>query len=107
MTDRKTVSSEELERRLIADAHDPDAWEHVTTVRASRSPRPTWYRQSVRQVDGAPVKKTQAGDAERKLEAVSRKRLHDAIADLPQGQRQAFSSGSMASTTSILPALSA
>ncbi len=43
MTARKKITPEEIERQLLADANDADAWEHVATVGATRSPRPAWY----------------------------------------------------------------
>src|SRR3954453_16603555 len=42
---RKTPDLE-LEERLKADARDPEAWEYVATVPASRSARPPWYGRS-------------------------------------------------------------
>jgi hypothetical protein len=43
MAKQKKTSNSALERRLKADAKNPDAWEYVTTVPASNSPRPSWY----------------------------------------------------------------
>ena len=43
MSARKKTSFREIERRLIADAETPDAWEFITTVGPSRSSRPPWY----------------------------------------------------------------
>jgi hypothetical protein len=43
MTAHKKATSEEIERQLLADAENPDAWERVATVGASRSPRPASY----------------------------------------------------------------
>jgi hypothetical protein len=43
MTTQKKMSPEEIERQLLADADNPDAWEPVADVVASRSPRPDWY----------------------------------------------------------------
>jgi RNA polymerase sigma factor (sigma-70 family) len=44
MKAQKRLSTEEIERRLIEDAENPDAWEPAIKVSASRSPRPAWYR---------------------------------------------------------------
>lgn len=49
MTARKKMTPEEIECRLLADSHDPDAWEPVATVGPSRSPRPIWHGQTARQ----------------------------------------------------------
>ena len=46
MSKRGRLSGSELEERLKADAHDSNAWEYVTTVPASKSPRPSWYGRS-------------------------------------------------------------
>jgi len=43
MTDIKKVPSDEIKRRLIADAENPDAWEPLGVVAPSTSPRPGWY----------------------------------------------------------------
>ena len=43
MTAHKKTTPEEIERQLIDDADNPEAWERVATVGASRSPRPAWY----------------------------------------------------------------
>lgn len=43
MTLRKKDSDKALERKLIADADNPDAWEEPITVGPSRAPRPHWY----------------------------------------------------------------
>lgn len=125
MSGRKAVSPEEIERRLIADAENPDAWEPIGTVEPSRSPRPAWYGQSadrtsrsrlhpnderfnriraqksasrtaqVVRIEDARAKRhasarRPSGYAEEEPEAVRRKRLHDAIADLSEGQRRAI-----------------
>jgi hypothetical protein len=47
MTARKNTSPDEIKRRLIADAENPDAWEPLGAVAPSPSPRPAWYGQSV------------------------------------------------------------
>lgn len=46
MIKRRKLSDSELEHHLKADAADPNAWEHVATVPASKSPRPVWYGRS-------------------------------------------------------------
>lgn len=43
MHGRKRLPNADLERHLKADARDVRAWEYVTTVPASGSPRPAWY----------------------------------------------------------------
>jgi hypothetical protein len=43
MTAHKKPTSEEIEHQLLADTEKPEAWEHVATVSASRSPRPSSY----------------------------------------------------------------
>jgi hypothetical protein len=43
MSTRRKPSAKEIERSLIADADNPDAWEEPITVPASSSPRPSWY----------------------------------------------------------------
>ena len=48
MSRRKKISPSDLERQLIADAHDPDAWVAVTAVPPARSPRPSWYNRRSR-----------------------------------------------------------
>ncbi len=53
MTTRKKLSDVEIERKLIADAANPSAWEAPITVPASRSPRPQWYGRSKRLAVGA------------------------------------------------------
>ena len=45
MSSRKKLS-EDVKRRLIADAENPDAWEKPIAVPPSRSPRPAWYGRS-------------------------------------------------------------
>ncbi len=75
MTARKKLSDEEMKRRLIADANDPDAWEPVAVVGPSKSPRPSWYGKS-RRISRAGAE-----------EALRRMHLHDAIAALPEVQR--------------------
>lgn len=44
MKAQKRLSTDEIERRLIADAENPDAWEPAIKVSSSRSPRPAWYQ---------------------------------------------------------------
>ena len=46
MKNKKQVSETEIERQLIADADNPDAWEEPITVPSSASPRPAWYGRS-------------------------------------------------------------
>jgi hypothetical protein len=46
MKNRKQTSEAEIERQLIADADNPDAWEEQFTVPASTSPRPHWHGQA-------------------------------------------------------------
>jgi len=46
MAKRKKRSDADLERELKADAHNPDAWELVATVPASKSARPAPYGRS-------------------------------------------------------------
>ena len=46
MAKRKKLSNADLERELKADAHNPDAWELVATVPASKSARPARYGRS-------------------------------------------------------------
>jgi len=46
MKNRKQISEAEIERQLIADADNPDAWGEQVTVPASTSPRPQWYGRS-------------------------------------------------------------
>jgi hypothetical protein len=43
MTARKRLTDSEVERVLVADAENPDAWEDPITVSSSTSPRPSWY----------------------------------------------------------------
>lgn len=43
MTVRRKDSHGAIERKLIADADNPDAWEEPISVQASRAPRPHWY----------------------------------------------------------------
>ena len=45
MNKRRKMTNEEIEQ-LKSDAKRPEAWEYVTTVPASQSPRPTWYGRS-------------------------------------------------------------
>ena len=95
---QKKLSEDEIKRRLIEDAQNPEAWEPPIRVGPSRSPRPSWYRQTIvadRQASGsenvrqyyAPVRNS---DRNREEEAFRRKRLHDAIAELPEAQRQSL-----------------
>jgi RNA polymerase sigma factor, sigma-70 family len=95
---QKKLSANEIERRLVDDAQNPDAWETAIKVGPSRAPRPAWYRQTVvadRRENGVenvrlhygPVPKA---DRDREEQALQRKRLYDAIAELPEGQRQSF-----------------
>ena len=44
MSARKKLSSIEIERILLEDARNPDAWEKPISVKASSKPRPSWYR---------------------------------------------------------------
>jgi hypothetical protein len=44
MSTRKKLSSIEIERILLEDAGNPDAWEKPISVKASSKPRPSWYR---------------------------------------------------------------
>ena len=44
MKGRKKVSLSALERKLIADADNSDAWEPPLRVRANKSARPEWYK---------------------------------------------------------------
>jgi RNA polymerase sigma-70 factor (ECF subfamily) len=48
MTTRKKLSDEEIKRRLIADAQNPNGWEPLGVVSPTASPRPAWYGQSRR-----------------------------------------------------------
>jgi RNA polymerase sigma factor (sigma-70 family) len=109
MTTRRKVSPREVERRLIADAENPDAWEFIATVGPSRSSKPSWYRGGT----GNPPSQHSAGTPARRsrqpvvqnnntkasrlaiasrdhaeTEVLLRKQLHDAIAELPKTQRQ-------------------
>ena len=43
MTARKKISAKEMEKRLINDANNDDAWEASIKVPASSSARPAWY----------------------------------------------------------------
>ena len=43
MTVRKKISEKELEKQLVKDADDEDAWEAPVKVPTSRSARPAWY----------------------------------------------------------------
>ncbi|MFL6247602.1 MAG: hypothetical protein ACJ74H_16375 [Thermoanaerobaculia bacterium] len=43
MTIRKKDSNKVIERALIADADNPDAWEEPISVPASDAPRPSWH----------------------------------------------------------------
>jgi hypothetical protein len=43
MSTRKKPLSGDIERALIKDADNPDAWEEPITVKGSASPRPSWY----------------------------------------------------------------
>jgi RNA polymerase sigma factor (sigma-70 family) len=72
---QKKLSEAEIERDLIEDAGNPDAWEAPITVGPSRSPRPSWYRQTTH---------------DREADVLHRKQLHDAIAKLPDLERQCF-----------------
>jgi DNA-directed RNA polymerase specialized sigma24 family protein len=81
---------DEIKRALIADAFNPDAWERVAVVPPSASPRPVWYGKS-RKVElqsriGEPRATSSAGGDE----ALRRKHLLEAIAALPEGQRDAI-----------------
>lgn len=44
MKDRKpqTISQEEVDRLVISQADDPEAWEEPVSVNPSKSPRPDW-----------------------------------------------------------------
>ena len=46
MARQRRITDSELERSLKADVNNPDAWEFVATVPASKSARPTWYGRS-------------------------------------------------------------
>lgn len=43
MAKRKKLSNADLERELKEDAHNPEAWELIATVPASKSARPARY----------------------------------------------------------------
>jgi len=43
MSSSKKISEEKIERQLIADAENPQAWESPIRVPPSRSPRPAWF----------------------------------------------------------------
>jgi RNA polymerase sigma factor (sigma-70 family) len=103
MTDKK--KEDEIKRALIADAANPDAWERVAVVPPSSSPRPVWYGKSRGLATRRPIADPKDEDARskrqapmhppvdhasREAEALRRKQLHDAIADLPEGQRHAI-----------------
>jgi len=75
------TSDDAIKQSLIADAANPDAWEPVAEVPASTSPRPAWYGK--RSTFGA-------HRSSRDEDALRRKKLHDAIAALPEGQRHAI-----------------
>ncbi len=90
----KTKKDDEIMRALIADASNPDAWEHVAVVPPSTSPRPEWYGKS-RKPQEARAKRPaprqpQVDPASREAEARRRTELHDAIAALSDGQRHAM-----------------
>jgi len=52
----KTVlSADEIQRRLIDDAQNPDAWEAEIRVNPSPSPRPASYRRAKSESDGITV----------------------------------------------------
>lgn len=44
MKDRKpqTISEEEIDRLVISQADDPEAWEEPVYVPPAKSPRPAW-----------------------------------------------------------------
>jgi len=48
MKSKKQASEAEIERQLIADTDNPDAWEEPITVPSSTSPRPHWYGRAKR-----------------------------------------------------------
>ncbi len=49
MSNRKKPSSIDIERTLLEDAGNPDAWEAPISVKASSAPRPSWYRGATKQ----------------------------------------------------------
>ena len=98
MKAQRKLSAEEIERRLIDDARDPDAWGPAISVGPSRSPRPSRYRQPIvvdRRENGLEkvrqhYARVPQSDRDRGEQALDRKRLYDAIAELPEGQRQSL-----------------
>lgn len=58
MSARRKTSFRDIERRLIADAQKPDAWEFLTSVGPSQSPRPSWYPKSVAGPAGRPYERS-------------------------------------------------
>ncbi|PYQ28388.1 MAG: hypothetical protein DMF56_16400 [Acidobacteria bacterium] len=46
MTTRKKLTDDDIKRKLVKDADNPDAWESPVFVSASRRPRPIWYGRS-------------------------------------------------------------
>jgi hypothetical protein len=46
MTTRKKLTDDDIKRRLVKDADNPDAWESPVFVSASQGPRPIWYGRS-------------------------------------------------------------
>ncbi|HXH41975.1 MAG TPA: sigma-70 family RNA polymerase sigma factor [Thermoanaerobaculia bacterium] len=92
MKAQRKLSAEEIERQLIDDARSPDAWGPAIRVGPSRTPRPSRYRQTIEADRREKVRQHHArvpmSDRDRGLQAFLRKRLHDAIAELPESQRQ-------------------
>jgi len=43
MSGRKKISAQEIEKELVSDAHNDDAWDAPVNVPASRAARPVWY----------------------------------------------------------------
>jgi RNA polymerase sigma factor (sigma-70 family) len=84
MRAQKKLSPDEIERRLIDDARNPDAWEPAIRVGPARSQRPSFYGKTI-VMDRHP--RSRRADSERKEQALRRKRLHDAVAELPEAKR--------------------
>jgi hypothetical protein len=49
MSTQKKESFSDIERVLLQDADNPNAWEAKIAVKASLAPRPSWYGRSAKQ----------------------------------------------------------
>lgn len=81
MRNLKKASNVDIERQLIADADNVDAWDAAIKVAPSTSPRPDWYRQK-----GTPIGITLAN-----CSTVNGKEVYDFIArNVPGTSAYAF-----------------